>query len=362
MSKKRTRGYVYLIANPWMPSIVKAGRTRDLSKRLDQLYTRGVPPGTGLARAWEADDAAAAEAEAAALLEPYRITPRREHFRIAAFDAADRLEELFGSDGRLSVGERDVAAVGVPAAFGRAGQGEVAVLSNRWMLPSMVVVGTSAAQVAARLSATGVPESFVVEAAWRVPDQLVVEQAVDAKLGHLRIGSDREFFHLSSHQAVQAVESVLCSLGLLATPIRTPVVSRSKRKRQSWSERLQDLAAFIDRHGRLPGVGQSAAASAEERSLRQFIDVSRKKFRYGKMPAAQVKAMSAVFPLKTLPNGWDRHLQRLEIFVRGKGRLPRRGSADRNEHYLGAWHLNQREARLSPSQRRRFEAVVRLAA
>ena len=51
----------------------------------------------------------------------------------------------------------------------------------------------------------------------------------------------------------------------------------------------------------------------------------------GELPAAQRVAVAAVFRLDTLPPGWERMLDRLEVFVDAKGRLPTRDTSDRNE-------------------------------
>ena len=359
MSKKKAAsGHVYLLSHALMP-VVKVGRTCNPTVRLDQLYSRGVPPGLRIERVWSVPDAKAAEEEIFAQLEPFRVSRKREFFHLPTADAIDTLEAEFGSSGRPRQGLRTVPRSGVPLSLPSGGPGEIAVVSNRWMLPTMVVAAPAISPVVKSLFATGVPERFVVEAAWTVADLGVAGAAVFGALAQYRLAPDREFFNLSSHQAARSVECSLRSAGLRVIPVSmgSPKAA-SAPKRSSWLRRLRDVEAFILANGRLPSTGRTAAADPVERSLRDFIDRQRHKHRRGQLPAAQASALEAVFRLDTLPNGRERMLDRLDVFVTAKRRLPTRATEDRNEHMVASWMLNQIEGDLSGPERRELEDVI----
>ena len=81
---RTTLSVVYLLTNPAMPGLVKIGRTsqEDAQKRLDGLYTTGVPVPFELIFACRVEDSAKVEQALHTAFAPQRVNPRREFFRI----------------------------------------------------------------------------------------------------------------------------------------------------------------------------------------------------------------------------------------------------------------------------------------
>ena len=94
---------VYVLTNEAMPGLVKIGKTDsgDPLRRMNQLYTTGVPLPfeCEIAVAVE-DDAKAAEVEAALhkAFSPHRLNPRREFFRMSPSLPAAILSVVEGED------------------------------------------------------------------------------------------------------------------------------------------------------------------------------------------------------------------------------------------------------------------------
>lgn len=86
MQKNKDYGIVYLLTNPSMPGIVKIGMTRrsDMSERLNELYTTGVPLPFTCEYACKVPQEKVLETEQAlhAAFKPYRVNENREFFSI----------------------------------------------------------------------------------------------------------------------------------------------------------------------------------------------------------------------------------------------------------------------------------------
>lgn len=78
------REIVYVLTNPAMPGLTKIGKTSqvELSARLSQLYTTGVPVPFECVYACEVDDCGKVEAAFHTAFGDHRVNPKREFFRI----------------------------------------------------------------------------------------------------------------------------------------------------------------------------------------------------------------------------------------------------------------------------------------
>lgn len=96
MTKKQI---VYVLTNPAMPDIVKIGKTtqEDVSIRLSQLYSTGVPLPFECICAVEVEDCTKVETALHIAFNPYRINPKREFFRIEP-EQAIAILKLLGKD------------------------------------------------------------------------------------------------------------------------------------------------------------------------------------------------------------------------------------------------------------------------
>lgn len=103
-------GIVYLLTNPCMPGLVKIGKTsrKDLSVRMNELYTTGVPVAFECAYAChvpilQMDDL---EKTLHAAFDPYRVNANREFFRINPEQAKVILKFVEGvQDATIEVAE-----------------------------------------------------------------------------------------------------------------------------------------------------------------------------------------------------------------------------------------------------------------
>lgn len=79
-----SREIVYVLTNPAMPGLTKIGKTTqmDLSSRLSQLYTTGVPVPFECAYACEVEDCAKVERAFHTAFGDHRVNPKREFFSI----------------------------------------------------------------------------------------------------------------------------------------------------------------------------------------------------------------------------------------------------------------------------------------
>lgn len=91
---------VYVLTNPAMPGFVKIGKTliEDVSQRLSQLYTTGVPFPFELAFACKVPNAEEVERALHRAFAPNRANPRREFFNIEADQAIAILKLLHVGD------------------------------------------------------------------------------------------------------------------------------------------------------------------------------------------------------------------------------------------------------------------------
>ena len=76
-------GIVYVLTNPAMPGLVKIGQTtNEITNRLNELNTTGVPFPFECLFACEVDDCKLVENSLHKAFYPYRVNPRREFFEI----------------------------------------------------------------------------------------------------------------------------------------------------------------------------------------------------------------------------------------------------------------------------------------
>ncbi|MEU9098987.1 GIY-YIG nuclease family protein [Streptomyces sp. NPDC048361] len=83
------RGVIYVLTNPFIPGIVKIGRTaRKLTERVREISRpTGVPADYEAIYDQIVSDARAAENELHSLLRDHRVNPQKEFFRISVRDA-----------------------------------------------------------------------------------------------------------------------------------------------------------------------------------------------------------------------------------------------------------------------------------
>lgn len=87
---------VYVLSNSAMPGILKIGKTTqaDVSLRMNQLYTTGVPVPFECVYAIEVNDCSKVEAALHIAFGPSRVNPNREFFKIEAEQAIAILKLL----------------------------------------------------------------------------------------------------------------------------------------------------------------------------------------------------------------------------------------------------------------------------
>jgi len=104
---------VYVLTNPAMPNIVKIGKTTqsDVSLRMSQLYSTGVPLPFECAFAVEVEDCSKVETALHIAFDPSRVNPKREFFNIEPEQAIAILKLLGNKEVTPQVNEslnRDV--------------------------------------------------------------------------------------------------------------------------------------------------------------------------------------------------------------------------------------------------------------
>ena len=89
-----SKGIVYVLTNPAMPGLVKIGMTKqkEVTDRLNQLFTTGVPAPFHCSFAGYVDDARKVERAFHEAFKPNRYTPKREFFEIEPEQARALLE------------------------------------------------------------------------------------------------------------------------------------------------------------------------------------------------------------------------------------------------------------------------------
>ena len=82
-------GIIYVLTNPSMPGLIKIGRTdRELPiERMSELFSTGVPEPFECVGAYEVQDSREVERIVHTTLNQYRVSPRREFFRVPPQDA-----------------------------------------------------------------------------------------------------------------------------------------------------------------------------------------------------------------------------------------------------------------------------------
>lgn len=91
---------VYVLTNPGMPNLVKIGKTTrsDVTARMNELYSSGVPYPYECEYAVEVDDCTAVEKALHTAFQPNRVNPRREFFNIDPEQALAILKIVGGND------------------------------------------------------------------------------------------------------------------------------------------------------------------------------------------------------------------------------------------------------------------------
>jgi hypothetical protein len=88
-------GFVYVLTNPFIPGLVKIGRTITTSaERAKELYKTGVPTWFEVVHDELVSDDELVETRLHGRFASCRVTPNREFFRIAAEDAVAALREV----------------------------------------------------------------------------------------------------------------------------------------------------------------------------------------------------------------------------------------------------------------------------
>jgi len=95
-----TSQIVYALTNPAMPGLVKIGKTtqEDVTLRMGQLYSTGVPVPFECIYAVQVDDCSKVESALHIAFGPYRINPNREFFKIEDEQAIAILKLLGPND------------------------------------------------------------------------------------------------------------------------------------------------------------------------------------------------------------------------------------------------------------------------
>ncbi|TDX22942.1 T5orf172 domain-containing protein [Modicisalibacter xianhensis] len=91
---------IYVLSNPAMPGLVKIGRTSqaDVTLRMNQLYTTGVPVPFECVYAVEVECLSNVETALHTAFAPSRINPSREFFQIESEQAVAIMRILGGTD------------------------------------------------------------------------------------------------------------------------------------------------------------------------------------------------------------------------------------------------------------------------
>lgn len=96
---------VYALINPSMPGLVKIGKTKqaDVSTRMGQLYSTGVPVPFECIYAVKVQDCTKVESSLHIAFGPYRINPNREFFKINREQAISILKLLGPNDATAEI-------------------------------------------------------------------------------------------------------------------------------------------------------------------------------------------------------------------------------------------------------------------
>jgi len=100
MSEGKQGGIVYVLENPAMPGLVKIGKTSQssVSRRLNDLYSTGVPVPFECIFAGRVEDESVVESAFHEAFGPNRINPNREFFEIESYQATALLRLIAVED------------------------------------------------------------------------------------------------------------------------------------------------------------------------------------------------------------------------------------------------------------------------
>ena len=99
------KGVVYILTNPYMPGLVKIGKTTNLNRRLGELYKTGVPEPFSCPLAVRVEDTSVIEQGLHATFAAQRINPNREFFKVDLESAKAALRLTGGEDVTPKEGE-----------------------------------------------------------------------------------------------------------------------------------------------------------------------------------------------------------------------------------------------------------------
>mgnify|MGYP002144210229 CR=1 FL=1 len=89
--------YIYILSNPSMPNLIKVGKTtKHPSKRMSELHSTGVPTPFELEFSAMVDNCGFSELAAHRALANYRVTGKREFFRISVKKAIELRDNFLG--------------------------------------------------------------------------------------------------------------------------------------------------------------------------------------------------------------------------------------------------------------------------
>ena len=89
--------YIYILSNPSMPNLIKVGKTtKHPSKRMSELHSTGVPTPFELEFSAMVDNCGFSELAAHRALANYRVTGKREFFRISVKKAIELILPVIG--------------------------------------------------------------------------------------------------------------------------------------------------------------------------------------------------------------------------------------------------------------------------
>lgn len=99
---------VYALVNPAMPGLVKIGKTTqaDISMRMGQLYSTGVPVPFRCVYAVQVEDCTNVEKQIHIAFGPYKINPNREFFEIEPEQAVSVLKLLGPNDATKRISDQ----------------------------------------------------------------------------------------------------------------------------------------------------------------------------------------------------------------------------------------------------------------
>ena len=102
------KGTVYALTNPSMPEVIKIGKTTNLAKRLEKLYSTSVPTQFDCICAVEVEDMDGAEEAMHVTLDSFRVNEKREFFKVNPRCVTSLFSLLTGKDVTPNKEEADV--------------------------------------------------------------------------------------------------------------------------------------------------------------------------------------------------------------------------------------------------------------